>query len=114
MKYLKKEQKIEKTFESFIGNILGNNKYDGLENISKPTDEVDSSTKNRILDIETFNTWLREDYSYGGYNGAPGLIGRVDKLSYAMVVAYFLDQGVECTDQEIYGFQEEIRKNWNN
>ena len=110
MKYLKKEQNFKKTFESF----LGSNKYDGYENVSKPSNEVDQKTKSRILDVANFDKWLAEDYTYGGYShGAPGIVGRIDKLSGAMVVAYFIDQGVECNDNEIQNFQEKIRNNWN-
>jgi hypothetical protein len=109
MKY-KVEEKVIKTFESF----LGKSKWDQYQNLSKPQEgEVDMATRNSILDVNNFNRWLSEDYNYGGYNGAPGIVGRIDKLSYAMVVAYFLDQGVECTDQEIYDFQDKIRKTWN-
>lgn len=110
MKYIK-EEKIVKTFEGFIG---GNNKWNKYSNVSKREEgEVDISTKNRILDVQNFNNWLIEDFNYGGYNGAPGLVGRVDKLSYAMIVAYFLHEGVECTDQEIYEFIDKIRSKWN-
>jgi hypothetical protein len=109
MKY-KEEEKVIKTFESF----LGKSKWDQYQNLSKPQEgEVDIATRNSILDVNNFNKWLSEDFNYGGYKGAPGIVGRIDKLSSGMVVAYFLDQGVECTDEEIRSFQEKIRKTWN-
>lgn len=113
MKYINKENKFNliKTFEGFVG---GDNKWDKYQNLSKNIEgEVDQSTKNKILDVQNFNKWLSEDFNYGGYNGAPGLVGRIDKLSYAMIVAYFLNQGVECTDLEINDFQNIIGKSWN-
>ena len=115
MKYIqKKEERVVKTFESFIG--APKNNYSDYENLSKPdiTGEVDMATKNKILDVVNFNEWLKNDFSgYGYQKGAPGLIGRVDKLSEAMIVSYFLEQGVECTSQEIMEFQDKIRKEWN-
>ncbi|MCK9477727.1 MAG: hypothetical protein M0R46_17575 [Candidatus Muirbacterium halophilum] len=105
------KNRIVKTFESF----LGKSKWDKYQNVSKPQEgEVDLSTRNKILDVENFNKWLAEDFTgYGYQTGAPGLIGRVDKLSYAMLVSYFLDQGVECSEQEIYDFESKIKKHWN-
>lgn len=118
MKYVikKEEPKVIKTFESFVGN-LNTNKYDGLENISKPNDgiggEVDSATRNKVLDVNNFNEWLSNSFTgYGYRNGAPDLIGRSDKLSKAMLVSYFLDQGVECNEKEILDFTDVIRKGW--
>lgn len=119
MKYLKKEEKFVKTFEAFLGGIIGKNKYDGLENISKPKDgvggEVDNFTKNKILDIQNFNKWLATEWTgYGGGKGAPGIIGRVDKLSPAIVEDYFFDQGVQCSDREIFDFIDKIKGEWLN
>ena len=110
MKY-KKEEKVIKTFEGFVG---GSSKWDQYTNISKPQEgEVDISTKNNILDVKNFNNWLSEDFNYGHYSqGAPNLVGEVGELSYAMVVAYFLHQGVECSDQEINEFQNKIKTTW--
>jgi hypothetical protein len=111
MKYSKKEN-ICKTFEGFIGN---NSKWDKYSNLSKPQEgEVDLTTKNKILDVENFNNWLRNDFSgYGYSSGASQLVGNVNKLSYAMIVSYFLNQGVECNDNEITNFQNKIKSNWN-
>ena len=112
MKFIKKE-KVIKTFESFIGGSPISSKYGEYDNLSKANDGVDLSTKNRILDVENFNEWLTNDFSgYGYQKGAPGLIGRVDKLSEAMIVSYFLDQGVECTNQEINDFKNKISNFW--
>ena len=112
----KETNKIVKTFESFIG---GKGKWDEYENITNPGDgvsgEVDRDTKNKILDVSTFNEWLANDFTgYGYQKGAPGLIGRADKLSEAMVVSYFLDQGVECTQKEINEFIDKVSKEWRN
>jgi hypothetical protein len=110
MKYLKKEEKYVKTFEAFLGGMVGKNNYDGLENISKPKDgvggEVDNFTKNKILSIKNFNKWLTEDQK------APHMVGKANKLSPAMIEDYFFDQGVQCTDKEIFDFMEEIKKDW--
>jgi len=115
MKYLQKS-KI-KTFESFIGDLLGKNKYDNLENISKPKDgvggEVDNFTKNRILNVENFSKWLSNDWiGYDGSKGDPGIVGRIDKLSPSMVEDYFFDQGVQCSDREIFDFIDKIKNEW--
>jgi len=116
---MKKIQKIgfQKTFENFVGNILKNNNYDGYENLSKSdglSGEVDQDTKNNILNVENFNNWLANDWNnYGPGRGAPGLVGRIDKLSPFMVEKYFLDQGVECSQAEINDFIDIIRKKWN-
>jgi len=113
MKHLEQEPRIIKTFESF----LGKGKYDNMENLSKANSsgEVDTFTRNKILDVNNFNEWVMKDFNgYGYKNGAPELIGRIDKLSEAMIVSYFLDQGVECTEQEIREFQDKIRKEWLN
>jgi hypothetical protein len=112
MKYVQKEKsRIVKTFESF----LGKSKWDQYQNVSKPQEgEVDMATRNKILDVNNFNKWLSEDFTgYGHQNGAPGLIGRNDKLSPAMIVSYFLDQGVECTEKEISDFKNKIISIWN-
>lgn len=67
----------------------------------------------RILDVANFNNWLAKEYTgYDGRKGAPGIVGRADKLSFSMIKDYFFDQGVECTDQQIFAFQKEIRKDW--
>jgi hypothetical protein len=114
MKYKKEEEiktNLYKTFESFIGG--GKGKWDEYENIAKPTDQVDLATKKRILDVNNFNEWLKNDFTgYGYQQGAPGLVGRSDKLSYSMIVSYFLAQGVECEEDEIIDFQNKIRKQW--
>lgn len=118
MKYIKKEEpKVIKTFESFIG-LSNNNRYDDLENLSKPNDgiggEVDNNTRNKILNVSNFNEWLSTSFTgYGYRNGAPDLIGKSERLSKAMLVRYFLDQGVECNDKEILDFTDTIRNNWN-
>ena len=108
MKYTeKKEDRVVKTFESF----LGKGKWDNYENVSKSGDvsgEVDAATKAQILNIENFNEWLSTEY----HNGEPGLVGRADKLSPAWVIQYFLDQGVECTEQEIMEFRNTISYEW--
>jgi hypothetical protein len=116
MKYKVEKQedtksRIVKTFESF----LGKSKWDQYSNVSKPQEgEVDLSTRNRILDVNNFNDWLAHSFKgYGYQTGAPELIGRGDKLSPAMIVAYFLDEGVECTEQEIADFRQKIINTWN-
>ena len=119
MKFLEQnDERIHKTFESFLGGIFGGkSKYDDYENVSKAGangGEVDAATKNKILNVENFNEWLSKEYMphpmYG--KGQPGLIGRGDKLSESMVEDYFLNQGVQCSDQEIWDFMDKIRKYW--
>jgi len=108
----KEQPRIIKTFEGFWGK---KNKYDDLENLSKPNQsgEVDAATRNKILNVDNFNNWLTNEWTgYGGGKGAPGLIGRIDKLSPSMVEDYFLDQGVQCEDNEIFDFINEITKTW--
>lgn len=107
----KNKSRVIKTFESF----LGKSKWDQYQNVSKPQEgEVDLSTRNRILDVNNFNDWLAHSFNgYGYKKGAPELIGRIDKLSTAMIVSYFLDEGVECTEQEIVDFKEKIINFWN-
>lgn len=116
MKHLE-QPKVEKTFENFLSNILGGgkDKYKDMENLSKTnsTGEVDNATKNRILNVDNFNKWLANDWTgYGGGKGAPGIVGRCDKLSLSMVEDYFLDQGVECSEKEIRDFITIIRNKW--
>jgi len=92
-----------KTFESFLNG-------EKVENLSKMdyAGEVDQKTKNDILNVDNFNTWLSEDY----YGGSAGLIGRIDKLSNSMITSYFTDKGVECNEREIYDFIQKIRTEW--
>ncbi|NPV13282.1 MAG: hypothetical protein HPY57_16095 [Ignavibacteria bacterium] len=111
------KNKFIKTFEVFLGGMLHKTNYDNLENISKPKDgiggEVDQFTKNRILNVQNFNKWLANDWTgYGDGKGAPGIVGRVDKLSPSMIEDYFFDQGVQCSDREIFDFIDKIRGEW--
>lgn len=108
MKYLQKNRFI-KTFEGFLGSLIKPD-YSNLENISKPKDgiggEVDQFTKNRILDVRNFDKWLSEKQN------APHMVGKINKLSPATIENYFFDQGVQCTDQEIFDFINKIKNDW--
>jgi hypothetical protein len=100
-------KKYIKTFEGFLGKKE-------IENLEKPNYiEVDRTTRDNILNVDNFNKWLSEDYTgYGGSKGAPGIIGRIDKLSKSIITDYFTDCGVECTERETYDFMDVIRSEW--
>ena len=107
--------KYVKTFENFLDKISKNNKYQGLENLSKSkygNGNVDKSTEERILNIDNFNRWFKEECTSFGGNGEPDLFGRRDKLSWSVIEDYFYAQGVECDEEEIHDFHRKVEENW--
>lgn len=109
------KNKFIKTFESFLGHLLHKNDYSNFENISKLNNgEVDQFTKNRILNVQNFNKWLENEWTGydGSKKGVPSFVGKIDKLTPSMIEDYFFDQGVECTDEEIFDFIDKIKDEW--
>jgi hypothetical protein len=89
-----------------VGLIEPKNKFNNYENISKgPANgtEVDAYTRNKILNVDNFNDWLKsKNFPVFGV-----------ELSPSLIEDYFFDQGVQCEDHEIFDFINKIQKEWN-
>lgn len=95
-----------KTFESFF------KKKTPIETV-KHLNDLNSDELESILSIESYNDWLSNDCtSYGGYKGAPGIVGRIDKLSLSFIEEYFKFKKIIASDEDMQTFLETIRKNW--
>lgn len=88
-----------------VGLLTTKQKYSEYEYVSKPNQngEVDNYTKNKILNVENFNRWLQ---------GVGKIVGKT-YLEPSLVEDYFLDQGVECSNEEIFSFISTIKNQWN-
>lgn len=109
----KNKYKYIKCFENYF-ELLHKTDYGDLEYVSKPNigGEVDKFTRERILDVKNFDKWLSQESNINGVIGSPHLVGKVHILTPSLIEDYFYDQGVECTDEEIFDFIDKIKNEW--